>query len=87
MTNPAKASLVIALFLGNGYLVVGWLNSVPETNDVGRQWLRIIVPIMMVLYSLVSSAVVLAIDWIVETRKKKGIEPSVAAYRRKCGSG
>ena len=78
MSNHAKVILVIALLLGNGYLLMSWLKGASETNDVGRQWIRIIIPGMMVIFSLGIAAIVWVVDRIVRSKRQTGIKQPAA---------
>jgi len=60
------SKIVLATFLGlvNGYLLGEVREQWNGASDVGRQWIRIIVPCMMVISSLVIVAIVVAADWV-----------------------
>ena len=57
------------LGLVNGYFLGVWRSEWMNTNDVGRQWIRLIIPAMMI----VTSVGILVVVWITDriTRKRK----------------
>ena len=57
------------LGLVNGYFLGVWRSEWMNTNDVGRQWIRLIIPAMMI----VTSVGILVVVWITDriTKKRK----------------
>jgi hypothetical protein len=70
MTKPFKRALVALLLLVNGFFLVIWLAERSSTNEVGRQWIRILFPCLMLFSSLVVVGLVWGADWVCRRRRK-----------------
>ena len=62
MRSGSKITLGTLLGLVNGYFLGGWRFEAMNTNDVGRQWIRLIVPAMM----LVTSVGLVVVVWFTD---------------------
>ena len=62
MRTGSKITLGTLLGSVNGYFVGVWRSEWMDTNDVGRQWISLIIPAMM----LVASAGVVLIVWLTD---------------------
>ena len=65
MKTASKITLGSLLGLVNGYLLGECRPQWIETNDVGRGYMTIIIPCVMIVVSLLITVAVLAVDWIV----------------------
>jgi hypothetical protein len=69
MRTASKIALGTLLGLANGYFLGVWREEWMNANDVARQWMRLIIPSMM----LVASVGILVVAWIIDRiTKKKG---------------
>jgi len=65
-----KISLILVLFIWNLHIVLNARYDYADTNEVGRQWIRIIVPALMVLSSLLIVALFFGIVCLIRFYKK-----------------
>ena len=80
MSKTAKLILVGLLIVENGYMLLRWMQEASQTNDVGRQWIRIIIPGIMIIQSFATFVFVWLADKIAGSRKERKIEMSVSRY-------
>jgi len=45
--------LILSLFITNGYFIFRLITNLGETNEVGRQWIRLIIPAIMIILSII----------------------------------
>lgn len=74
MSRTAKLILIGLLIVENGYMLIRWIQEASQANDVGRQWIRIIIPGIMIVQSLATFVFVWLADKIAGRRKGKEIE-------------
>jgi len=71
MRAGSKITLGTLLGLVNGYFLGVWRSEWMDTNEVGRQWIRLIIPAMMLVAS-VGIVVVVVISDRITTKRKTG---------------
>lgn len=72
MRTGSKITLGTLLGLINGYFLGAWRFDWMNTDDVGRQWIRLIIPVMM----LVSSVGIIVVVWFSDRIAKKKTDVS-----------
>lgn len=71
MRKNAKLILIALLLIENGYMILRWIQEASQTNDVGRQWIRLIIPAIIVIQSVTTFIFVWLIDKFLKYRKTK----------------
>ncbi len=74
MKNKTKIILALLLGLINGYFLGVWREQWIEANDVSKQWIRLIIPCMMIIFSTSIFIVVFFVDMIFRKIIKREIE-------------
>ena len=49
--------LILILCLWNGFLIWKWVVDTTGTNDVGRQWMRLLIPLLMLVSSVILTGI------------------------------
>ncbi len=63
--------LIVILCLSNGYFIFQWMKDAAATNDVGRQWIRLIMPIVMLATSFFIAMVYFLIRYLARRLLRK----------------
>lgn len=69
------AGLLTVLLIANGYLAWGWIADASGANDVGRQWIRITMPAMMLISSATIAIIYYAVCGVVGWIRKRPEPP------------
>jgi hypothetical protein len=81
MRTGSKITLGTLLGFVNGYLIAVWRSEAINTNDVGRQWIRLIIPGMMIIASVSLILVAWVVDRISRMKREESSNQGVHATR------